>query len=633
MRKILFVLLAFLFATHLFSKETPNIILVIVDDLGYGELGCYGNTFNETPNIDNLATQGMRFTDAYASGPICSPTRASIIAGQVPARVGISDYLSYDSPQYLRPEDHVSINEALSSVGYYTGFMGKWHLDTDFVNNPGSPEKHGFDEVIATETKYIGDGDYFFPYDKINTITTGIEDEFLSDRLTDEAMDFVTRNKEKSFYLQLSYFSVHTRLDAPTPEVNKYKAKYDEKYGDGAADAKFEKNDQHYGSIDNPYLAAMLEKVDNNVGRLMSKLDELNLSDNTLLLFFSDNGGDGRVANNGGLRSAKGFIYEGGIRECFIVRYPGVIEASSTCSVPVASVDFYPTFVDFAEGSNPTDQVLDGTSFVPILTQETTSLDRTLFWYYPAETSKIDERKGFAMRSGDYKIIYWMNTWKYELYDLSKDKGENINIINEDVELVDSLKQELHEWLTEAKKPRKLVLSDTIYTGEVLSGRIAWDVPKPETGILSYELWFIDAEGKLLQKVKEIPIGISDMTFSSIVPVGAVALGVSAADEVASTLVPNTLPIRNPQTTTSINRTDAENIQLIKINSKSYRIQSLYDQDLDINVYDMKGKNVWSKMNVGANSIIDLNEINPGVYIIKASIQAKNILSERVILE
>jgi arylsulfatase A-like enzyme len=179
----------------------PNIVFILADDLGWGELGCYGNTFNETPHLDELAFEGMRFTQAYAAAPVCSPTRPSIMTGQYPARVGITDFLAPKSTEYLDPAKFTTLNEVLSNAGYHTGIIGKWHLDAHFKNEKGSPQRFHFDEVIASETKYIADGDYFYPYDKIGTITSGKPHEYLTDRESEEAVKFIQRNKARPFFL------------------------------------------------------------------------------------------------------------------------------------------------------------------------------------------------------------------------------------------------------------------------------------------------------------------------------------------------------------------------------------------------------------------------------------------------
>ncbi len=450
--KILYSICILSMPLFLFAQDKkPNIIFIMADDLGYGELGSYGNTFNETPNLDKLAKQGMRFTQAYAAAPICSPTRASLITGQYPARVGITDFLPEHTDRWLDPAKYYTINEALSDAGYRTGIVGKWHLDTDFRDNKGGPKAHGFDEVIGTETKYIADGDYFFPYDKISTFSTGKKDEYLTDRQSEEACQYIERNKEKPFFLYLTFFSVHTKLAAPEDVVNKYKSKFDKKYGDGSAERIYGKDNARHEAthLDNPYLAAMLERIDGGVGQIMETLKKNNLDENTILIFFSDNGGAYNVANNGVLRAHKSWLYEGGIREPFLVRWPNKIKPGSVNDTPVSTVDFYPTFVSAAGGKRNTKCALDGTNLMPLWLGEK-KLDRdALFWHYPSETGKWINRMSSAVRKGDYKLIEFYKNTRVELYNLKDDVGEKHNLALEFPQKTKELQQLLNNWRNE----------------------------------------------------------------------------------------------------------------------------------------------------------------------------------------
>ncbi|WP_099367978.1 sulfatase [Sphingobacterium sp. 1.A.4] len=454
------------------QQQQPNIIFIMADDLGWGELNTYNSTFNETPNLNRLASQGIQFQQAYAAAPNCSPTRASLMTGQYPARVGITDFLPEGpkTKKYLKPEDHVTLNEALSELGYHTGLIGKWHLETHFKNSKGGPEAHGFDEVIGSETSYIANGDYFFPYDKVASYTTGAENEYLTDRQNTEAIKFIERNKNKPFFLYLSYYSVHTAMEAPEDLVKKYRAKYDAKYGEGKSEELFGQN--HNGPHkDNPYLAAMLESIDSGIGRIMKSLEEQGLAENTLLVFFSDNGGAGKGANNGDLRGSKMWLYEGGIRVPLIMRWPKVIQAGSVEQTPVSSYDFYPTFLDVATGSygdkamrgktkGTTEtrkqlvrnqlkkQPLDGVSLVPILASKKLK-DRNLYWHYPSETAKLQNNLASAVRAGDYKLLEFYKDNRIELYDLKKDPSETNNLVEKQPKITSKLKAELDAWKAE----------------------------------------------------------------------------------------------------------------------------------------------------------------------------------------
>lgn len=428
----------------------PNIIFIMADDLGSAELGSYGNTFNETPHLDRLAGEGARFTQAYTAAPICSPSRAAFMTGQYPARIRITDFLPDNAERYLDPAKYVTLNEALSNAGYHTGLIGKWHLDTRFNDPKGNPKQHGFDEVIGSETKYIADGDYFYPYDKTETLNTqGMDGEYLTDRQCLEASKFINRNKNKPFFLYLSFYSVHTRLDAPQDIVNKYKNKFDKKYGTGKADELFEKNDRHEGGhLDNPYLAAMIERIDAGVGAVMKTLKEQGLDKNTLVVFFSDNGGVGNLGNNGNLRAGKSWLYEGGIRENLIARWPAGIKPKTVISTPVYGTDFYPTFLDMAGATANADKIVDGKSFLPLFKGQAMQ-PRPFYWHYVSETGKWVNRMCSAVRQGDYKLLYFYADQRIELYNLKNDPSEKSNIAASEPGKVKELKAMLDEWKKE----------------------------------------------------------------------------------------------------------------------------------------------------------------------------------------
>jgi len=445
------IVFLFFFSSSILAQnknQKPNIIFIMADDLGWGELGCYGNTYNETPNLDKLATQGIKFTEAYAAASLCSPTRASIMTGQYPARVKITDFLPAKTERWLDPSKYVTINEALSKQGYYTGMFGKWHLDTDYKNNKGGPKAHGFDEVIGTETKYIGPGDYTFPYEYINTFTTGEKDEHLTDRQSTEVSKFIERNQKKPFFIYLPYYSVHTKLDAPVALINKYKKKFDAKYGAGEAEKFYsESNESHAADhVDNPYLAAMLERIDAGVGQIMETLKKTGLDKNTLIIFFSDNGGAGKVANNGILRAGKTWLYEGGIREPLIMRWPGKIASNTITNVPITSVDFYPTFLEVAGTKNNAGNLIDGVSIVPLITKKQAPKREAIYWHYPSETGKWKPRMASAVRKGDYKLLEFYLDKRYELFDLKKDPSEKNNLVKSMPGKVKELKILLDNW-------------------------------------------------------------------------------------------------------------------------------------------------------------------------------------------
>lgn len=411
------------------TAARPNLVFILADDLGWAELGCYGNRFNDTPHLDRLAREGMRFTQAYAAAPVCSPMRASFMTGQYPARVGITDYLRPNDEKYLSP-DHVTLAEMLGRAGYVCGLIGKWHLTGDYTTRRGEPSRHGFHEVVCSESRGIGGGSYFPPYHFNPAVKPRAKSEYLTDRLNHEAVRFIQRHRNEPFFLFLSHYAVHTRLAAKRPVIEKYAKK------PGAGKTR-----------NNPILAAMLESIDDGAGIIRKALDELGIAEQTVVIFMSDNGGERRVTSNAPLRGAKSQLYEGGIREPLIVRWPGRAKPGSVCGVPVSSVDFYPTFLEMAGVKPDPRQVLDGVSLVPLLTQ-TAGLKRdTLYWHYPlARRHFLGGRSSGAIRKGDWKLIEFFDTGAIELYDLKNDVGETTDLAGKMPEKVSELRGLLAEW-------------------------------------------------------------------------------------------------------------------------------------------------------------------------------------------
>jgi len=421
-------------------KGPPNIVFVLADDLGWAELGCYGNNFNETPNLDILARQGMRFTDTYAAAPVCSPFRAALMTGQWPARVGITDYLRPNDSKHLST-DYVTIAKALKQGGYATGMIGKWHL-TGYANHGAEefpPNVHGFDEVMVSENRGIGGGSYFHPYHFNREIKQRIKPkEYLVDRCNLEAIEFIERHKDERFFLYLSHYAVHTRLVGKEELV----AKYEKKAGAGKG-SKAQKN--------NPHLAAQLESIDEGVGMIMAKLDELDLAENTVLVFTSDNGGEDRVTSNAPLRAGKSTLYEGGIREALIVRWPGQVEPASVCTAATSTVDFYPTLLAIAGHKPEKNHILDGVSLLPLLKGKKTKLKRdALYWHYPlAKPHFLGGRSGGAIRLGDFKLIEFFDDDRIELYNLAEDISEKNNLAEKMPAKAAQLQKRLAKWRKE----------------------------------------------------------------------------------------------------------------------------------------------------------------------------------------
>lgn len=438
------------------NSEKPNIIFILADDLGWADLPVYGNTFNEAPNLDILAKEGIRFTNAYAACPVCSPTRASIMSGQYPARVGIIDFITghwrpdekvivpQNRTQYL-PAEIYTIGEAMKDAGYITGYFGKWHLGSKEQHHPSN---QGFD--VAYE--YAGGGYYnprFRPEIKIDS------SKRLSELLTDYGIDFIEKNQNEPFFLFLAHYDVHVQLDADSALIQKYLNK--EKFNDYPGNAVY---------------AAMIGHLDNSVGRIIRKLDELELSNNTVVIFFSDNGGlisrfdkmpllakskqpvyNGDTllyiaTSNKPLRAEKGTVFEGGIREPLIVKWPDKIPADTKSDAIVSSVDFFPTLVELAGGTLPEQQVIDGKSIIPELMNDEYNTERAIFWHYPVYHHDVPAS---AIRKGDWKLIHNLVDNSLQLYNLSNDIGETNNLAELNKKKTNELYQLLEEWRKDTK--------------------------------------------------------------------------------------------------------------------------------------------------------------------------------------
>ena len=431
----------------------PNMVFILADDLGWRDLGCYGSSFYETPHLDQLAAKGMRFTDAYAACSVCSPTRASILTGKYPARLHLTDWLPgrADRPdQKLKrpaildhlPLEEVTLAQALREGGYRTGFIGKWHLGgPDYF-----PEKQGFDLNVAGCTRGSPPS-YFSPY-RIPTLPDGPKGEYLTDRLTDEALKFIEGAKAKPFLLYLSHYAVHIPQQAKAEVVAKYQAKAARL--PATAGPEFLPEGKHRArQIQNqPVYAAMVESVDDSVGRVMQKLAELGLEGNTIVVFTSDNGGlstaEGAPTSNLPLRAGKGWHYEGGVREPLIIRWPGVTQPGSTCRALMMSTDYYPTFLEMAGLPLRPRQHMDGVSLVPLL-KGGAPAERPLFWHYP-HYSNQGGAPGGAVRVGNFKLIEWFEDMRVELFDLSGDLGEQHDLAAAMPEKTAALRQQLHDW-------------------------------------------------------------------------------------------------------------------------------------------------------------------------------------------
>ena len=459
------------------TTSKPNIIFILIDDMGYKDLSCYDSSFYETPFIDSLAHEGMLFTDGYASCPVCSPSRASIMSGKYPANIGVTDWIDHskkchpahgilvDAPYIDHlPLEEISIAKALSNQGYQTWHVGKWHLGKESYY----PEKHGFQVNIGG--CYYGNpyNGYFSPYD-IPTLENGPEGEYLTDRLTDETIKLIkNRDTSSPFYLNLCYYAVHTPIQAKENQIHKYEQKRialgidnKEELIVGEHFPCYHKRHEHITRRviqgDASY-AAMIENLDWNVGRLLSALKEAGIDEDTLIIFTSDNGGlstaEGSPTCNAPLNEGKGWMYEGGVRVPLLVRWPNVISPGTICNEPVTSPDFYPTLLEASNSPLMPKQHEDGESILPLL-EGRDKIDReALYWHYPHYGNQ-GGTPGSSIRMGNYKLIEFFETGKCELYDLTEDVSEEYNLIDELPEKASLLKDKLEKWRSkmEAKIP------------------------------------------------------------------------------------------------------------------------------------------------------------------------------------
>lgn len=444
----------------------PNIVFILLDDLGQRDLGCYGSTFYETPNLDRLAAQGMRFTDAYAACPVCSPTRASILSGKYPARVGVTNYIAHndshpargrliDAP-YIKelPRSETSLATALREGGYQTWHVGKWHLGLE----PTWPDRHGFDVNIGGCQMGHPWSGYFAPWN-IPTLPEAAPGTYLTDHLTDRVIHLIDHSDGRPFFLNLWHYAVHTPIQAPAELVPKYQRKA-ARLGLDKLDAievgecfpcehKKTQRVERRRLQSSPTYAAMIENLDTNIGRVLDALDRSGQADNTIVIFTSDNGGLSTAETlptcNAPLAEGKGWIYDGGVREPLLVRWPGRVRAGSVCDVPVTSTDFYPTLLQAAGLPLRTQQHPDGESLLPLLTESGTLQRDAIFWHYPHYGNQ-GGTPGCAVRSGDWKLIEFFEDGRLELYNLRDDISESRNLAGEQPEIVARLHRRLVDW-------------------------------------------------------------------------------------------------------------------------------------------------------------------------------------------
>jgi len=442
--------------------DRPNIVFILIDDLGWKDLSCYGSEFYETPNLDRLAAEGMRFTDAYAACPVCSPTRASILTGRYPARVGVTDWIGghtkgrlVDAPYVDHlPGREFSLASALSKGGYNTWHVGKWHLG----ERAYYPDKHGFDVNVAGCHWGMPLKGYFSPW-KIPTLDDGPKGEYLTDRLTDEAIRLIETNDGRPFFLNLWYYSVHVPVQAKKEKIEKYRAKAEAM---GLDDVKtFEEGElfpcehkknrrvvRRLVQSDAAY-AGMIESLDENIGRVLAAVAAAGQTGNTIVIFTSDNGGlataEGSPTCNAPLAEGKGWMYEGGTREPLIVKWPGVVAPGGRCACPVSSPDFYPTLLEAASLDLIPQQHCDGVSLLPLLRQTGAFERGPIFWHYPHYGNQ-GGTPGCSVRTGDYKLIEFFEDGRLELYNLREDIGEQNNLAPRQGDRAGRMHAMLTEW-------------------------------------------------------------------------------------------------------------------------------------------------------------------------------------------
>ncbi len=505
-RRLFFIALA-LASTHIQGtaqqSKRPNIVFFLVDDLGWADLGCYGSQFYDTPNIDHFAREGVKFTNAYAACHVCSPTRSSILTGKYPARNKMTDwirgrrdfpfqrYLNVPTGQFL-PFEEITIAETLRKHGYATGAVGKWHLG----KAPSTPDAHGFDWHIPRNWNGGAPNRTFYAPYGLEGLEDAPEGEYLSDRLTDEALGFIEKNRDHPFFLYFAHFAVHDPIHGRPDLVEKYEAKLkksppsrdkpyilegnpddhqpltreeldqflerDEWAGYGVLPKRTVKIKQHQ---DNSQFAGMVEAVDQSFGRILKALEDWNLAKDTIVIFFADNGG--MASMNVGrpsrtvpedrldvafstsvlpLRGAKGWLYEGGIRVPCIVKWPGKGKQGTVSDTPIISTDFYPSILDMAGLPPVSEQHRDGTSITPLLRGAQTLDREAIYWHFPHYSNHGMQPPSGAIRSGDFKLIEYFENFSVQLFNLREDIGEQVNLASVMPDKTAELRGKLRAW-------------------------------------------------------------------------------------------------------------------------------------------------------------------------------------------
>lgn len=476
-------------------EKKPNVLFILADDFGYHDMSCMGSKFYETPNIDKIASQGMVFTNGYAACQVCSPSRASIMSGKFPARHGITDWIGAASgeqwrnakrfnqllpPEYVRslPSEYVTLPEALKLAGYKTFFAGKWHL-----GEKGSlPEDHGFDINVGGWDAGSPKGGYFSPYENPK-LQDGKDGENLSMRLAQETVEFLKENNPnqtgKPVFAYLSFYAVHGPIETTQEKWNKYRQKAESL---GIEQVGFKMG--HFLPIrqtqDNPVYAGLVEQMDDAVELVLNSLKDLGLDENTIVIFTSDNGGvaagDAFATSNLPLRAGKGYQFEGGIREPYFIKVPGLTKGGEKCDTPVSGTDFYPTLLELAGLKQRTEEHSDGVSLVPLLSGKQLP-ERALIWHYPHYGNQGGEPSSI-IRKGDWKLIHYYEDGRDELYNLKTDLSETSDVSGNNRKLASQLHKELFDYLAAVdarfpeKDPAYLAEAERKYLDEIVKNRL-----------------------------------------------------------------------------------------------------------------------------------------------------------------
>ena len=435
------------------ETSKPNVLFILADDLGCMDIGAFNpKSFYETPTIDGLAKRGMKFTQAYAACCVCSPTRGSIMTGKYPPRFGITDFIlgmrsgkvkSAPNADHL-PLEEVTIAESLRDAGYATFFAGKWHLG----GGEFYPGAQGFPKELTNAQGAKGNVQFWYPESGL-PVPDHKDDPKTTERIVNEAVKFIGEHRDKPFYAYLPFLAVHMPIGARTELVEKYKKKAE----NAPPDAWGEEHDRKVRLVqNNPVYAAMLEQLDSGIARVIAALESNGLTDKTIIVFMSDNGGlstaEGSPTSNLPLRAGKGWPYEGGVREPMIVVAPGVTKPGTVCDVPVISTDFYPTLLQLTGQPLKPEQHLDGVSFLPLLKGESAARGKPLFWHYPHYGNQGGAPNG-VIRDGDWKLIEWYEDNALELYNISQDIGEQNNLAAQQREKTKALHEKLIAWRKE----------------------------------------------------------------------------------------------------------------------------------------------------------------------------------------